>query len=209
MKQTAATFLVKAPSLNPSPDSIRLTSGISISSPPISGFQSFSPSLPLGSRSPVNLQQQCSSNRHKGSCSSSSSGGGSSRRQQQQIKHFYNGGISSSSLAAAWCISSATLVSACLCNRYLRSPGSAPTSHAAMIDLCPLPFRCVTTDIVSSDGSSSVRAIWFMYIRPPGNMQNQFTILKSIYIHCSMFFKKLKKNQIFLCNFPNSQQSRF
>jgi len=64
------------------------------------------------------------------------------RRQQQQIKHFYNGGISSSSLAAAWCISSATLVSACLCNRYLRSPGSAPTSHAAMIDLCPLPFRC-------------------------------------------------------------------
>ena len=29
----------------------------------------------------------------------------------------------------------------CLSNQYLRSPGSTSTSHPAIIDLCPLPFR--------------------------------------------------------------------
>ena len=105
------------------------------------------------------------------------------QRQQQQIKHFYNGGISSSSMAAAWCISSATLVSACPCNRYLRSPGSAPTSHAAMIDLCPLPFHSWRRIFLGP------RHMVYVYQTPRQHAKSVYNIKEYLYTLFNVFKK--------------------
>ena len=97
LKQTAATVLVKAPSLNP-----------------VSGFDpphqrhlhlfstnqrlpKFFAIAPSWFTVPVNLQQQCSSNRHKGICSSSSGGGSSEGNSSRS-----NISIMAESAAAAW-----------------------------------------------------------------------------------------------------------
>ena len=70
----------------------------------------------------------------------------------------------------------------------------------------PLPFAFSVRDdrhIFKRRTVLDPRAIWFMYIRPPGNKQNQFTI--RFFLHCSIFYEIVKFT--FLCNFPNSQHS--
>jgi len=99
------------PSQSPKPESpLRISSASPAASPsplpPISGFQSFSPSLPLGSRSPSAFSSSAAATVTRASALLQ-------RRRQQQIKHIYLGGHRSNSLAAAWCMSNATPVSAC------------------------------------------------------------------------------------------------
>ena len=128
MKQTAATFLVKAPSLNP----YLLIPSASPASSPSPLYQSAASKVfchrigdHLGSRSPVSLQQQLQQQPQQGQLQQQRRR--QQQRQQQQIKHFYNGCISSSccSLAAALCISNATPVSACVID-ILDRPGPFP-----------------------------------------------------------------------------------
>ena len=162
------------PSQSPKPESpLRIPSASPAASPsplpPISGFQSSSPSLrrPSWFTVPVSIQQQCSSNRHKGICSCCS-GGGSSKGNSSRS----NISILAAIAATAWQPHGA----------YQTRPRSVHVQSISQIarvrsnfTRChdrPLPFAVpsVTTVIVSSDGSSAIRAIWFMYNRPPGNM---------------------------------------
>ena len=169
MIQTAATFLVKAPSLNA-----------------LSGFDP-----PHQRQSQSHLHQSAASKvfrhrsilvhvppstfsssaaatiYHKSSCSSSS-GGGSSKGNSSRS----NISILAAIAATAWQPHGA----------YQTRPRSVHVQSISQIarvrsnfTRChdrPLPFAVpsVTTVIVSSDGSSAIRAIWFMYNRPPGNM---------------------------------------
>ena len=141
MKQTTATFLVKASSLNLisrfHPPHQRHPHPLSTNQ----RLPKFSPSLRRPSWFKIPRQHSTAVQQQLPQEQLQQQRRRQQQRQQQQIKHLYIGVIRSNSLAAAWCISNATPVAKCMCNRYLRSPGSVPTSHAAITDLCPLPFR--------------------------------------------------------------------
>ena len=191
MKQTAATFLVKAPSLNPvsgfDPPHQRHLHLFSTNS----GFQSsrHRSGGHLDSRSPVSIQQQCSSNRHKGSCSSSSGGGSSSKGNSSRSKHNLSWRPSQQQLGSRM-VHIKRDPGQCMCNRYLRSPGSAPTSHAAIIDLCPLPFPSVTKVIVSSDGSSAIPChMVYAYQTPRRHAKSVYSIKEYLYTLFNVFKK--------------------
>ena len=150
-----------------SPDFIRLTSGISIPSPPIRGFQSFRhPSATILIHGPPSaFSSSGSSNCHKGSCSSSSVGGSSKGNSSRS-----NMSILAAFAATAWQPHGAYQArpGPCMCKRYLRSIALVRIElHTLPQPTSALAVSSVTTYIFSSDGWSPIRAIWFVYISAP------------------------------------------
>ena len=117
MKQTAATFLVKASSLNPY---LTIPSASPAPSPSPLYQSAASKVFVIASATilvhgpPSAFQQQLQQQQLQGQRQQQQRR--QQQRQQQQIKHFYSGGIISSrvGVAAVCCISNATLVSACV-----------------------------------------------------------------------------------------------
>ena len=145
MKQTVATFLVKAPSFNPD---LPIPSASPASSPSPLYQSAASEVFAIASATilvqgpPSAFSSSCSSNHNKGSRSSSSSGG-SSKGCSSTSNTSIVAASGAAAAAAAWQpqLHLKRDPGQCMCNRYFRSPGSVPTSHAAITDLCPLPFR--------------------------------------------------------------------
>ena len=130
------------------------------SSLPIRSLSNFSPSLQRPSFVCRPRQQQLQQQQRRQL----------QQQRQQHIKHFYSGGI----MAATGCISCARVID-------ILDP-RAPSKFTRCHDR-PLTFAIpsVTTDIFKRQIVLDLCAICFIYIRPPSNMQNQFTIRISIH----------------------------
>ena len=198
MKQTAATFLVKASSLN-------LDLSVPSASPAPSPFPLYQSEASkvyaivsatiLVHGPPPAFCSSCSSNSSKGSRSSSSSDGSSKGNSSRSNISIMEASAAAACMTAAWFKSNATLVIAGVSD-------IADRSGPYQLYTLPWPtsalYRSVRDDrhIFKRRIFPDPRHLVYVYIRPPSNMQNQFTILKSSYTLINVF-KKLKKIKYF------------
>ena len=197
MKQTAATFLVKASSLNPDlsvPSASPAPSPSPLYQSEASKVYAIVSATILVHGPPSAFCSSCSSNSSKGSRSSSSDGSSQGNSSRSNIS-IMEASAAAACMTAAWFKSNAALVIAGVSD-------IADRSGPYQLHTLPCPtsalYRSVRDDrhIFKRRIFPDPRHLVYVYIRPPSNMQNQFTILKSIYILFNVF-KKLKKVKYF------------